>query len=263
MHLITIGYDGETNVNGLSGGFAKPGPTITAIIDNRGQEASKDPLAGYVIQDGCIPEPFSPLIQLMLIMQTVGSYTASFFLCLGGFFLTFLASLKSLFVSPRFSRGTIQRTATYLVMSHDTNELTLTLENDKPLLRGPAESHSYHAVGIRKALDRAIRRTGAKTGFSYFFGMAAGDPCRFGLTNNVVGFHQDEVTVHPLGGANMSRNGRGREGVTSSLGEVYMGHDDSLHQGLICCDGSVVPTSLGWSLFHHISPTQCSEMNRC
>lgn len=66
----------------------------------------------------------------------------------------------------------------------------------------------------------------------------------------VVGRHQCEVTVHPLGGANMSSDGTGREGVTNHLGQVYTGLGRETHEGLICCDASVIPTALGecnWS----------------
>jgi hypothetical protein len=60
-----------------------------------------------------------------------------------------------------------------------------------------------------------------------------------------VGRHQEEVTVHLLGGANMSRNGLGHEGVTNHIGQVFSGHGDEVYQGLVCCDASVIPTSLG------------------
>ena len=59
------------------------------------------------------------------------------------------------------------------------------------------------------------------------------------------GRSKEEVSVHPLGGANMSRDGTGREGVTNSLGEVFSGHGSEVYPGLVCCDASVIPTSLG------------------
>ena len=60
-----------------------------------------------------------------------------------------------------------------------------------------------------------------------------------------LGRDQEEATVHLLGGANMSRNGTGREGVTNHLGEVYRGHGSGVYQGLVCCDASIIPTALG------------------
>ncbi|KAF9890820.1 hypothetical protein FE257_005391 [Aspergillus nanangensis] len=189
-------YNGNENINGLSGSSAKPGPTISVVLDHRDKQA-KNPLAGYIIQDGCIPEPFSPVIQLMLMGQTLRN-TISSTLYPRHFLRATISSLKSLLMGPYCDGGAIQRTATYLVMSHDTNEITLGLEGDnKPFLRGPAESHTDHAVGLRAALVRIIERAGAKVGYSYFFGSTC----------------QEEVTVHLLGDANMSRNGMGSDGV--------------------------------------------------
>jgi hypothetical protein len=62
---------------------------------------------------------------------------------------------------------------------------------------------------------------------------------------HTVGSHQEEVTVHLLGGANMSSDGTGQGGVTNQIGEVFTGHGSEIYEGLICCDASVVPTSLG------------------
>lgn len=52
------------------------------------------------------------------------------------------------------------------------------------------------------------------------------------------------VSAHPLGGANISRDGTGREGVTNHLGEVFSGHGSEIYPRLVCCDASVVPTAL-------------------
>jgi hypothetical protein len=43
----------------------------------------------------------------------------------------------------------------------------------------------------------------------------------------------------------MSRDGTGREGVTNYMGQVFIGHGSEIHSGLVCCDASVTPTSLG------------------
>jgi hypothetical protein len=43
----------------------------------------------------------------------------------------------------------------------------------------------------------------------------------------------------------MSRDGTGRGGVTNHLGEVYRGTGSDVYSGLVCCDASIVPTSLG------------------
>lgn len=51
--------------------------------------------------------------------------------------------------------------------------------------------------------------------------------------------------MHLLGGANMSRDGTGSEGVTNHLGEVFDGRGSDVYKGLVCCDGSIIPTALG------------------
>ncbi|GLA98439.1 hypothetical protein AtubIFM57143_006381 [Aspergillus tubingensis] len=65
------------------------------------------------------------------------------------------------------------------------------------------------------------------------------------IQQRLQGRDREEVTVHPLGGANMSSTGTGRGGVTNHLGQVYKGHGNATHEGLVCCDASVIPTALG------------------
>lgn len=65
------------------------------------------------------------------------------------------------------------------------------------------------------------------------------------LLTSLPGRHQEEVTVHLLGGANMSGDGTGYGGVTNHLGEVFTGSGDKVYEGLVCCDASVIPTALG------------------
>ncbi|PYH98060.1 FAD/NAD(P)-binding domain-containing protein [Aspergillus ellipticus CBS 707.79] len=223
--MLVFGYNGKEVVNAISGAKQAPGPTITGVIDGRG--SSGDALAGYVIEDGCIPKPLSRLIPLLLALQKVRDSAST---GVSQRAQTYVKAITSL-ISPllRFSAtgGALQRTSTYLVMSHDSNELTLTLKNGKVSLRGPAEGRSEQVGKIRKALSYVVDLAGAKMGFSYFQG------------------DREEITVHPLGGANMSRDGSGREGVTNHLGQVYTGHGSEVHNGLVCCDASVIPTALG------------------
>ena len=69
----------------------------------------------------------------------------------------------------------------------------------------------------------------------------------YNIADMPIGRSQEETSVHPLGGANMSCDGSGKEGVTNHLGEVFCGTGNDVHHGLVCCDGSVVPSSLGKS----------------
>ncbi|KAL4963269.1 uncharacterized protein BDV14DRAFT_202097 [Aspergillus stella-maris] len=176
--LLTFGYNGTQDINGLAGSKKdlKSGPTITSMIDLRqekGSESDPNPLAGYVIEDGAIPSPFAPIIQALLIWQTLSFWNL---------ILAFLrspitqincaiAALKSLILGPYTAGGAVQRTATYLIMSHDSSEVRLTLESDKPRLRGVGEGRAYNIGRIRGALKYMLDWSGAGMGFSYFYGV--------------------------------------------------------------------------------------------
>ncbi|KAL4811603.1 hypothetical protein BDW67DRAFT_179441 [Aspergillus spinulosporus] len=214
-NLLVFGYNGSKEINGVAGS-TKPGPTITSMIDCRRKTQNGvcvsdngNQVDAFVIEDGCIPEPFAPVIEWMLIKQTINiKHLFSSFL--RSPLITTrrtLAAIKSIVRGPYTPGGAIQRTATYLAMSHDNNEVTLTLEYDDPHLQGAGEGHGANILSVKRCL------------------------------------HQEEVSVHPLGGANMS--GTGREGVTNHLGQVYTGHETDVHPGLVRCDASIIPTSLG------------------
>lgn len=47
------------------------------------------------------------------------------------------------------------------------------------------------------------------------------------------------------GGACISNDGTGANGGTNHMGEVFQGNGTSIHEGLIVCDGALVPTALG------------------
>ncbi|KAJ5913560.1 CAZyme family AA3 [Penicillium tannophilum] len=230
--MLLFGYNGKTDVNAIarrsSHAIKTPGPTITGVIDNRLVGPADSPLSGYIIQDGCIPEPMIPVIQMMFTLQTlrdqVKCYASN---PLEGGRRT-LAALKSLLFGPYARGGALQRTSTYLVMSHDSNEMTLTLDSDQLRLRAPSEGRSENSKKIKKLLNTLFGFTQASMGFSYFYGR-----------------HEEEVSVHPLGGANMSSDGTGQAGVTNHLGEVFTGKSSEVYKGLVCCDAAIIPTALG------------------
>lgn len=175
--LSDPGYNGDVDVNGVSKesphDLKVPGPTVTGVIDNRKcVESLKNPLNGYIIQDGSIPESLSAIIQIMLMWQLYGGGNISFSLRERFRSRTgkMLASLKSFIMGPYAHGGAIQRTATYLVMSHDSNELYLTMEEDKILLRGPAEGHSVHSASIRDMVKNAVKHAKAQLGILYLYG---------------------------------------------------------------------------------------------
>lgn len=81
------------------------------------------------------------------------------------------SSFKSLIMGPYAKGGAIQRTAIYLVMSHDSNELYMTMEGDKVLLRGPAEGRSTNLASIREGVRKAITHAGARLGILRIYGI--------------------------------------------------------------------------------------------
>jgi hypothetical protein len=79
-----------------------------------------------------------------------------------------------------------------------------------------------------------------------------------------------EITVHPMygiifqlsqfvsngpcsGGARMSADGTGKAGVANSDGEIFNGHGDRVHPGLVVCDGAIVPAAVGVNPFATIT----------
>ncbi|KAJ0422037.1 FAD/NAD(P)-binding domain-containing protein [Aspergillus carlsbadensis] len=216
--ILLFGYNGMKEVNAVAGASTVTGPTITGMIDNR-QKPSSDPLSGYVIEDGCIPEPFAPLLQIMLATQTLRNDLVSFLWSPYQQTIRTLAALKSALRGPYVEGGAVQRTATYLIMSHDSNELTLSLKDDEPHFVAGAEGRLRNATRITQVIQQVVHLMGGR--------------------------NREEVSVHVLGGAHMSRNGTGREGVTNHMGQAFTGHGSDVHAGLVCCDASVIPTSLG------------------
>ena len=171
---IDKGYNERTDVNGIARKSAdpalRPGPTITAVIDNRETDSASSRLSGYVFQDGCIPEAFNPVIQSMLILQTIKSQVLSILWDTRNEKGKLIAALKSLILGPYALGGALQRTSTYLVMSHDSNEMTITLKNDQPCLSAPKEGRSEHFKRIKGLFNDLFNLTGTKMGVSYFYG---------------------------------------------------------------------------------------------
>lgn len=54
-----------------------------------------------------------------------------------------------------------------------------------------------------------------------------------------------QITVHPIGGANISRDGSSAFGVTTELGELLTGNANDIYGGLVVVDGAVIPCALG------------------
>jgi hypothetical protein len=55
------------------------------------------------------------------------------------------------------------------------------------------------------------------------------------------------------GGACISNDGTGASGGTNHIGEVFQGDGTTVHEGLIVCDGALVPSALGVNPFATIT----------
>jgi hypothetical protein len=64
----------------------------------------------------------------------------------------------------------MQRTATYLVMGHDSNEITLSLKDDRPHLQSGAEERLQNATHITQVIERVTNLMGGDMMFCYFSG---------------------------------------------------------------------------------------------
>lgn len=124
------------------------GPTITGIIDCR--EGCKNPLDGFIIEEGAIPQALAPFLQTMLSLMP-GQIAPEGLNPLERI-QHILSRQGSRFLGPYYSKGSVEKTQVYLIMSHDSKlsswttsmisayhiigaQAELTLKNDKPCLK--------------------------------------------------------------------------------------------------------------------------------
>ncbi|KAI0135722.1 FAD/NAD(P)-binding domain-containing protein [Daldinia grandis] len=235
--ILGFGYNTDYEVNGMGKASPSPshpiGPCITGIIDNR--EGHDNPLDGYVIEEGSMPSAFAPFLQAMLeflpgsIEPTgegiVGKVKAN------------LARVGSALLGPYFRKGAIERTQVYLIMSHDSNQAYLTLKDDKPVLEFVGVGRSDHVKALNRVLEKATRAVGGTFVQNPWYALLG----------------EQQVTVHPIGGACMASDGTGLTGVTNHRGEVFKGSGTETYPGLIVTDAAVIPTALGANPFATIT----------
>ncbi|KAJ8125051.1 hypothetical protein O1611_g8589 [Lasiodiplodia mahajangana] len=233
--MLAFGYNTDHEVNAMGKQFPSPyhpiGPCITGIIDNR--KGHKTPLDGYVIEEGAIPGALVPFMQALLefmpgrVEETGESLVEAV--------KANLARAGSLFLGPYFRKGAIEKTQVYLIMSHDSNQAYLTLKEDKPVLEFIGVGRSDHVKYLNRVLEKATRAVGGTFVQNPFYSLMG----------------QQQITVHPIGGACMADTGD--MGVTNHAGAVFKGDGTDVHEGLIVTDGAVIPASLGANPFATIA----------
>lgn len=114
------------------------------------------------------------------------------------------------------------------------------MKDDKPQLEFLGVGRSDHVKKLNDVLARATRAVGGTLVQNPFYSMLG----------------QQEVTVHPIGGACMARDGTPLTGVTNHYGEIFIGQDinsKDTHDGLIVMDASIIPSALGANPFATIT----------
>lgn len=230
--VLAFGYNNNVPINGIGVGDPPAaetdpvGPCITGLIDLRNTE---DLEAGMVIEEGSIPSGLAPVLPALM-----AAGAAQFGEDLDKGVLDALEEKarerQSLLLGAY--RGAINRTQTYLVMSHDDAGGRVALDDGKLRVawEGVAQQPGFKAV-IHN-LTRATKATG---------GTFIPNP----LTDTALG--NNLITVHPLGGCPMGQDRM--RGVVNHKCQVFDGHadagPDAVHAGLYVCDGAIIPRPLG------------------
>lgn len=232
--LIFISYNTDHVTNAMGRAFPNQeypiGPTITGIIDNRNQPNVMD---DHVIEEGAIPQALARLMQPMFYTMPGKIFPA---MSIGTQVSKLYSRLRSL-VNPYAVAGALERTQTYLIMSHDNNQATLTLEGTQPVLRFAEVGRSDLVAKYNKFLGEITNDVGGTYVNSPFFAKLG----------------KQEITVHPIGGANMSSDNTAASGVTNHCGQLLTGDGSKVHDGLYVVDGAVIPTALGANPFATIT----------
>lgn len=151
-----------------------------------------------------------------------------------------LARWGSRLLGPYYKNGAIERTQVYLIMSHDSNQAILSLKDDKPELEFLGVGRSDHVKKLNDVLAKATKAVGGTLVQNPFFALMG----------------EQQVTVHPIGGACMARDGTPMTGVTNHVGEVFVAKDSNsgeTHDGLIVMDAAAIPAALGANPFATIT----------
>lgn len=227
--ILNFAYNTDEVINGVGTETPDPrnppGPTITGVIDVRDPKSSPNVLDGYVIEEGAIPAAMAPIVQSLFeaipgkIYPRAGQYKA---------LRHFLSRMQSRVFGPYAAGGSMNRTQTYLVMSHDSSEAIITLTGDKPYLQFTGVGRTERVDKVREVLATASGAIGGTLIDAPFYAS-----------------NKEQITVHPLGGTIMSSDGTGRRGAVDHMGRLFVGEGTEVHHGLMCVDAAVIPTALG------------------
>ena len=240
--VLAFAYNTNRPIHGVGFGARRRGrvpdvgPCITGIIDHRD---TPDLRAGFVIEEGSLPGAIGTLLPVILsaasalVGQSVGS---------GNWLKRQFNQLKQRvkWLKQRFRiaksflmgpyRGAVRSTQTYLVMAHDNEDGTITLDSKhQPRISWPRAGYEHIYEIINCTLYRATKALG-------------GDFVQNPLWSKLLG--RKLVTVHPMGGCCMGENAK--TAVVDHLGRPFCGvSGNAVYKTFHLADGSIVPVSLG------------------
>ncbi|MBI3282332.1 MAG: GMC family oxidoreductase [Acidobacteria bacterium] len=226
---LGFAYNNDVEINGVGFGDRDPegrepvGPTITGLIDLRGQPAPED---GMVIEEGSLAGPISGLLPVPLAgAALLGGVDTD--IGFGDKLREIAREHESILHGPY--RGAVRHTQTFLVMSHDDAGGRLVLENDRVRIHWPGVGAQPVFTRIAENLKQATKALG---------GTFVANPIWSPLLENRL------VTVHPLGGCPMGTSAE--LGAVNHKGQVFRSAADSdVYEDLYVCDGAVIPRALG------------------
>jgi cholesterol oxidase len=228
--VLAFGYNTAQVINGIGWGHHRMGevppvgPCITGIIDMRHQPALT---AGMVAEEGSVPGALGVFLPggLAAAADVAGTPEP-------------VASTERIeekerelltdFEGPY--RGAVQRTQTYLVMTHDNASGRMSLDAQGNLaLNWPSIGGQPIFQQVNQRLKQATEALG---------GTFVHNPLWSKLLRNNL------TTVHPLGGCVMADDAA--SGVVNHKGQVFSGRAGSgVYDSLYVADGSIIPTPLG------------------
>lgn len=227
-----------------------PGPCITGTI-RIGMEKGDAVRDGVLIEEGVAPGPLSLIYPgIFFIQDAVNSNLTRFpdaqrrLQDIGrlGEDLLGLKKLADLSYS-----GAVANTQSYLLMSHDDagGRLRFNAKTDSIWVDWPG-------VGSRFPFprDNDILRQASDTIWANY----VANP----LWNEAFGWKV--ISTHPVGGCRMADSPD--EGVVNADCHVFTGNGPEVHDGLMVCDGAVIPSALGVNPLLTISAVTIRAMDR-
>ncbi len=219
--VLGFAFDCDAEVNGVgwgadSRGRPPVGPCITGAIDARRGVPVE---AGLLIEEGAVPSALANVVPAGLAAAEPN----------GG--ETLLAKLRQGLsaLTDGAYRGPIDRTQTFLVMGNEASAGTLRLDDDRLRIDWPGIGASPLFQEINAVLDHASTAVG---------GELVPNPAWRELLSHPL------ITVHPLGGCPMGDSAE--TGAVDHTGAVFSGAAGTeVHDGLLVCDGAIVPRSVG------------------